>query len=219
MVYGNINYRSGSGVCFTRDPINGERIPVINFLAMSEGDELMSGKRISSSSGMMELELPAAYSRLINLADLLEKKYSDMQRIEFTVENGEIYILQSRSGDRSAFSSVTIAVSMVNEHLITERQALLRVDSNKMDYFTHLMIDPLVKYEDLQKSLIGKGTPANQGVISGKIVFTNEQALVSAKLNEPHVLVLQDTSSEDVIGINSCVGLLIMNGNIINIYI
>jgi pyruvate,orthophosphate dikinase len=174
----------------------------------------MSGKRSSSSSGMMEQVLPSSYARLLDLADLLEKNYSDMQRIEFTVENGEVYILQSRSGDRSAFSSVAIAVNMVKEHLITERQALVRVDSNKMDYFTHLVIDPTVKYDELQQSLIGRGTPANEGVISGKIAFNNEQAQNFSKKNVPYILVLQDTTSDDVLGITSCAGVLIMNGSI-----
>lgn len=137
-----MNHNSGSGVCFTRNPTNGENISYGEYLPMSEGEEVVSGSRTPMQLGQLQHELPSIYSKLNIIEKKLEVHYKDMQDIEFTVENGQLYILQTRTAKRTAIASVKIAVSMVKEKLITEREALKRIDASQMDYFIHPMIDP-----------------------------------------------------------------------------
>jgi pyruvate,orthophosphate dikinase len=142
MVYGNMNHNSGSGVCFTRNPTNGENNSYGEYLPMSEGEEVVAGTRNPMQLGQLLHELPSIYSDLITIEKKLEVHYQDVQDIEFTVENGQLFILQTRNAKRTAIASVKIAVSMVKEKLITEREALKRIDASQMDYFLHPMIDP-----------------------------------------------------------------------------
>ena len=165
MVYGNMNKKSGSGVLFTRDPVTGENFPYGEYLAMSEGEDVVSGSHTPMKLDDLKHDSPSIYSELIKTANVLEKHYRDMQDIEFTVENNKFYILQTRRGKRTPPAGniifivivrlkleqciesldVKIAVSMVKEGLINQREAINRISANQMDFFLHPMIDPTVK--------------------------------------------------------------------------
>lgn len=141
MVYGNLNVKSGSGVCFTRNPATGEKRLFGEFLVNAEGEDVVAGIRTPMQITDLANEQPSVYETLVHIEKLLEKHYRNMQDIEFTIENGVLYILQTRNGKRTAQAAVRIAIDMVHEKLISEREALMRIDAKQMDYFLHPMID------------------------------------------------------------------------------
>lgn len=141
MVYGNLNNRSGSGVCFTRNPGTGEKRLYGEYLVNAEGEDVVAGIRTPMQITDLANEQPSVYETLVHIEKLLENHYRNMQDIEFTIENGVLYILQTRNGKRTAQAAVRIAIDMVHEKLISEREALMRIDAKQMDYFLHPMID------------------------------------------------------------------------------
>lgn len=205
MVYGNLNTKSGSGVLFSRDPVTGDNNPYGEYLVMSEGEDVVSGSHTPLKLDDMKRETPSIYNKLIDVKVNLEKHYRDMQDIEFTVENNELYILQTRRGKRTPPADVKIAVSMVEEGLINQREALCRINANQMDFFLHpmigriklhtnlytysqsqLYIDPAIKSTGLpgiQSLVIAKGLAASPGAACGVICFSNIKAKELAKVS------------------------------------
>ena len=145
MVYGNMNNKSGSGVLFTRDPVTGENVLYGEYLINSEGEDVVSGSHTPMKLDDLKRSFPSIYTELVKTANVLEKHYRDMQDIEFTVENNKLHILQTRKGKRTPPADVRIAVSMVREGLINQREAINRISADQMDFFLHPMIDPTVK--------------------------------------------------------------------------
>lgn len=214
MVYGNMNVRSGSGVAFTRNPATGEKEFYGEYLNNAEGEDVVAGIRTPMKVSDLHLEQPNVYDQLSHIERLLERHYRDMQDIEFTIENGVLFILQTRRGKRTAIASVRIAVSMVQEKLITERDALMRIDPYQMDFFLHPMIDPNCAPETLGAKLVGRGLAASAGAASGKLVFSCEAAEEYKKNNINCILCRNETSADDIGGLNAAIGVLTIHGGV-----
>lgn len=207
MVFGNLGDDSGTGVAFTRNPSTGERKYYGEYLMKAQGEDVVAGIRTPMHLDEMKKNLPETYKELTNIFDILETHYKDMMDIEFTMENGKLYILQSRAGKRTGASAVKIAVDMVKEKMITEEEAVLRVDPLALDQLLHPMIDP-----DAKKEEIAKGLPASPGAGSGQIVFTAEDATEWASEGKKVVLVRLETSPEDIEGMNVAQAILTGRG-------
>lgn len=215
MVFGNMNYKSGTGVCFTRHPSTGENVFFGEYLCNAEGEELVAGCRSPHGLEYLKKTQPAVFESLSIIQKQLEFSYRDMQDIEFTVENGELFVLQTRTGKRTAQASVRIAVEMAEERLITQREALLRVDANQMDFFQHPTIDPAIAATGLcglGNLKIGRGLPASSGASTGAIVFSSESALQWSREGRAVILCRVETSADDIVGFKACEGILTMKG-------
>lgn len=209
MVYGNLTDDSLTGVAFSRNPSTGENELYGEYLEKAQGEDIVSGVRTPKSIEAMERDYPNIYKELKDISKLLEKHYTDMQDMEFTVEKGKLYILQTRNGKRTTKAALTIAVQMVDEKLITKEEALLRIEPNKIDELLH----PVFDQDSLKLAkTITTGLPASPGAVSGKIYF-NVKDVVKAK-NEgiDAILVRNETSPEDIEGMNSAVGILTVRG-------
>ena len=217
MVFGNMGDDCATGVAFTRDPSTGENYFYGEYLVNAQGEDVVAGIRtpqpINNAKGCdknlppMEEVMPECYSQLVNIRDILEKHYKDMQDIEFTIETGKLFMLQTRNGKRTACAAIKIAVDMVAEGLIDEKTAVLRVAPSQLDQLLHPSLDPKAP-----KKKIAKGLPASPGAASGQVVFTADEAEAAAKLGLKVILVRVETSPEDIHGMHAAQGILTARG-------
>ena len=209
MVFGNLNDNSGTGVAFTRDPATGENKLMGEFLVNAQGEDVVAGVRTPMPIAQMKEQFPEAYADFEKVCALLENHYRDMQDMEFTVENGKLYMLQCRNGKRTAQAALKIACDLVDEGIRTEEEAVSMIDPRNLDTLLHPQFDTaaLKKAEP-----IGKGLGASPGAACGKIVFTAEDAEAWAKRGEKVVLVRLETSPEDITGMKSAQGILTVRG-------
>ncbi|GAB5450034.1 MAG: pyruvate, phosphate dikinase [Halioglobus sp.] len=203
MVYGNFGDDSGSGVAFTRNPSTGERKFFGEILFNAAGEDVVAGIRTPLPVEALQEKMPAVYDELYKTQALLEKHYRDMQDIEFTIQEGRFYMLQTRSGKRTGRASVKIAVDMVREGLINEREALMRVSPDHVESFLHPMIDPAAK-----RDIIATGLPASPGGATGQVVFSAEEAEQEADAGNAVILVRRETTPEDIHGMKVASGIL-----------
>ncbi len=219
MVFGNMGNDCATGVAFTRDPSTGEKFFYGEFLVNAQGEDVVAGirtpqpinlegkKRSDEKLPSMEEVLPDCYKTLVDIYQKLEKHYRDMQDIEFTIERGKVWMLQTRNAKRTAKAAVKVAVDMVSEKLINESEAILRIDPAQLDQLLHPTLDPKAK-----KDVLGKGLPASPGAATGKVVFSAEDAEKVSKQGEPVILVRVETSPEDIHGMNVAQGILTARG-------
>ncbi|MHC4123012.1 MAG: pyruvate, phosphate dikinase, partial [Planctomycetota bacterium] len=207
MVFGNMGKDCGTGVCFTRNPSTGEKEFYGEFLMNAQGEDVVAGIRTPQPLKKLSKIMPKAYKQLITLMKRLEKHYKDMQDIEFTIQQTKLYILQTRTGKRTAEAAVRIAVEMVNERLIPARQAVTRVTPDQLDRLLHPHFDPKAK-----RTVITKGLPASPGAAVGQVVFTAEDAESWRKKNKKVILVRIETSPEDIGGMDAAEGILTARG-------
>ncbi|QIB67267.1 pyruvate, phosphate dikinase [Kineobactrum salinum] len=203
MVFGNFGDTSGSGVAFTRNPSNGDPLFFGEFLFNAAGEDVVAGTRTPLPVSALQERLPAVYDELYTTQALLEHHYRDMQDLEFTVQEGRLYMLQTRSGKRTGRASVKIAVDMVREGLITEKEALMRVSPEHVESFLHPMVDPARKTE-----IVATGLPASPGGATGRIVFSAEEAVEVAAGGDSVILVRRETTPEDIHGMKVAAGIL-----------
>jgi pyruvate,orthophosphate dikinase len=209
MVYGNMGETSGTGVAFTRNPSTGENKVFGEFLINAQGEDVVAGIRTPLTIDKLKDMMPEIYDEFINASEKLEHHYKDMQDIEFTIEEGILYILQTRSGKRTADAALRAAVEMVDEGLISKEEAVLRVEPKALDQLLHPKFDP----NELEKSVpIAKGLPASPGAASGKIYFTAEDAVEASLKGEDTILVRKETSPEDIEGMSKAKGILTSRG-------
>jgi pyruvate,orthophosphate dikinase len=206
MVFGNMGDDSATGVGFTRNPSTGEKEFYGEYLTNAQGEDVVAGVRTPHPIADLKKEMPGVYQQLREITSKLEKHYRDVQDFEFTVEKGKLYMLQTRTGKRTAFAAVKIAVDMVKEKLITKEEALLRLDPQQIDQLLHPIIDPKAKVK-----VIAKGLPASPGAATGKAVFTADEA---AKLGEKEkvILVRMETCPDDIHGMDAAQGILTARG-------
>ncbi len=207
MVFGNTGENSGTGVGFTRDPSTGERKFFAECLINAQGEDVVAGIRTPMHIAELKKTMPKAYSELMVIQQKLEKHYKDMLDIEFTVQEGKLYMLQSRVGKRTAAAALKIAVDMVKERMIDKKTALLRIDPMQLDQLLHPMIDTKASVK-----VLCKGLPASPGAAVGKVVFTAEVAEKAAANNEKVILVRTETSPEDIGGMHAAQGILTARG-------
>lgn len=209
MVFGNLNDNSGTGVAFTRDPATGENKLMGEFLVNAQGEDVVAGVRTPMPISQMKDQFPEAYAEFEKVCRLLENHYRDIQDMEFTVENGKLYMLQCRSGKRTAQAALKIACDLVDEGMRTEEEAVSMIDPRNLDTLLHPQFDTAA----LKKATpIGRGLGASPGAACGKIVFTAEDAEEWAKRGEKVVLVRLETSPEDITGMKSAQGILTVRG-------
>jgi pyruvate,orthophosphate dikinase len=207
MVFGNMGDNSGTGVGFTRDPSTGDRRFFAEYLPNAQGEDVVAGIRTPLHIDELKRQLPRAYSELDRIYKKLEKHYRDMLDIEFTVQEGKLYMLQSRVGKRTAKSALRIALDLVKEKLIDRNTALLRIDPLQLDQLLHPMIDPKAEVK-----VLAKGLPASPGAAVGKAVFTANEAEEWAARGEKVILVRPETSPEDIGGMHAAQGILTARG-------
>ena len=209
MVFGNLNDNSGTGVAFTRDPATGEKKLMGEFLTNAQGEDVVAGVRTPMPIAQMEEKFPAAYKQFVQVCSILEEHYRDMQDMEFTVENGKLYMLQCRNGKRTAQAALKIACDLVDEGMIDEKQAVLMIDPRNLDTLLHPQFDA----KALKKAVpMGKGLGASPGAACGKIVFSAEDAKEWKARGEKVVLVRLETSPEDIEGMKAAQGILTVRG-------
>ncbi len=207
MVFGNMGESSGTGVAFTRDPSTGERRFFGEFLLNAQGEDVVAGIRTPLPISALAEKIPGAYRELQTIYKRLERHYKDMLDLEFTIQEGKLYMLQTRVGKRTAASAVRIAVDMVKEKLIDQKTAIQRIDPQQLDQLLHPMIDPKAKVR-----VVAKGLPASPGAAVGKVVFTAADAERMAERGERVVLVRTETSPEDIGGMHAAQGILTARG-------
>jgi pyruvate,orthophosphate dikinase len=209
MVFGNLGDTSGTGVAFTRNPSTGERKVFGEFLINAQGEDVVAGIRTPKPIEQLRDFMPEVYDQFIEVTKILERHYKDMQDIEFTIENGNLYLLQTRTGKRTAKAAVTIAVDMMNEGFIDKETAIMRVNPEQIDQLLH----PTFKVEGLEKAKkIAKGLPASPGAATGKVYFTSEKVVEITKKGEKAILVRVETSPEDIEGMVNAEGIVTSRG-------
>ncbi len=219
MVFGNLGNSSATGVAFTRNPSTGESELYGEFLVNAQGEDVVAGirtpqniteaARIASGSDKPSLEklMPEAFAEFRSICDTLERHYRDMQDLEFTIERGTLWMLQTRSGKRTAKAALKIAVDMAEAGLISEQEAVARIDPASLDQLLHPTIDPHAR-----RDIIGSGLPASPGAATGEIVFTSEEAVQADKEGRKVILVRVETSPEDIHGMHAAEGILTTRG-------
>ena len=207
MVFGNMRQSSGTGVCFTRNPSTGERLLYGEYLLNAQGEDVVAGIRTPNPISRLEEELPEVFRQLSEITARLEKHYRDMQDIEFTIERGKLFILQTRSGKRTGAAAVKVAVAMFKEGLIDRKTALQRVSPEQLDQLLHPMIDPQVKVQ-----VLTTGLPASPGAAQGYVVFNPDEAEEMAKQGEKVILVRRETSPDDFHGMVAAEAILTQRG-------
>ena len=208
MVFGNMGETSGTGVAFTRNPSTGEKVLYGEFLMNAQGEDVVAGIRTPQSIQQLADTNPAVYAEFVAIADKLEKHYGDMQDMEFTIEEGKLYMLQTRNGKRTAHAALKIAVDLVNEGMATKEEALLKVDPKQLDALLHPQFDAAALKA---AKPVAKGLPASPGAATGRAFFTAEKAKEEAK-NGKVVLVRLETSPEDIEGMDAAQGVLTVRG-------
>ncbi len=212
MVYGNTGDDSGTGVCFTRDPSTGEKTFFGDFLLNAQGEDVVAGIRTPMHLNELSKRMPKVYKQLERVRQTLEKHYRDMQDLEFTVENGKLYMLQTRTGKRTPSAAFQIAVDMVDERLIKVEEALERIQPDDVERLFYRVLDPQLNRAELSSRKIVTGINAVPGAAVGRVVFTAEDAEAWAARGEKVVLVRHETSPEDVGGMNVAQGILTATG-------
>ncbi|MEQ8357960.1 MAG: pyruvate, phosphate dikinase [Cytophagales bacterium] len=210
MVYGNMGDDSATGVCFSRNPANGSKELFGEFLINAQGEDVVAGIRTPRNINELNEIMPQSYGELVEIINKLEEHYKDMQDIEFTIQQGKLYILQTRSGKRTGMASVKIAVDMVAENLISEAEAVLNlVEPRHLDQLLH---PQLSSTETKPEDILGHGLPASPGAAVGKVVFSSEEAEEAKKQEIPVIMVRIETSPEDVGGMSAAEGILTSRG-------
>ena len=209
MVFGNLNENSGTGVAFTRDPATGEKKLMGEFLVNAQGEDVVAGVRTPMPIAQMAEQFPEAYADFVKVCGILEEHYRDMQDMEFTVENGKLYMLQCRNGKRTAQAALKIACDLVDEGMIDEKKAVLMIDPRNLDTLLHPQFDTAALKA---ATPIGKGLGASPGAACGKIVFSAEDAKAWNDRKEKVVLVRLETSPEDIEGMKAAQGILTVRG-------
>jgi pyruvate,orthophosphate dikinase len=212
MVFGNTGDNSGTGVCFTRDPSTGEKTFFGDFLLNAQGEDVVAGIRTPMQLSELKTRMPKVYKQLEKVRQTLEKHYRDMQDMEFTVENGKLYMLQTRTGKRSPGAAFQMAVDMANEKLISREEALERLKSEDIERLFYPVIDPKLARSELASRKLAEGINAVPGAAVGKAVFTAEEAEHWAERGEKVILVRRETSPEDVGGMYVAQGILTATG-------
>ncbi|MBU1290703.1 pyruvate, phosphate dikinase [bacterium] len=207
MVFGNMGEDSGTGVGFTRNPSTGEKEDYGEYLLNAQGEDVVAGIRTPLPLSNLKNDLPEVYEELIKIVTLLEKHYRDVQDYEFTIEKGKLYLLQTRTGKRTAQAALKIAVDMVEEGIISKEEAILRIEPNQLNQLLHRRIDPKAKVE-----VIAKGLPASPGAAYGKVVFTADEAEELGKEGERVILVRTETTPDDIHGMVEAQGVLTSRG-------
>jgi pyruvate,orthophosphate dikinase len=207
MVFGNRGESSGTGVCFTRDPATGEKRLFGEFLSNAQGEDVVAGIRTPEPIERMEKRMPESYEQLVETLERLELHYRDLQDIEFTVEEGRLYLLQTRTGKRTAAAALRAAVEMVDEGLISREEAVARIDPGQLDQLLHPMIDPKAKIE-----VATRGLNASPGAASGAIVLDADSAEERGKAGEDVILVRWETTPDDIHGLIQSRGVLTAHG-------
>ncbi len=207
MVFGNKGNDSATGVAFTRDPSTGAKKVYGEYLVNAQGEDVVSGARTPQPISKLKKQMPKIYKELENLMKKLEKHYKDMQDIEFTIEQGKLYMLQTRNGKRTAQAALKIAVDMVKERLLTRKQAIGRIDPNALDQLLHPRLDPASKYE-----VLVKGLPASPGAATGKVVFDADRAEELGRNGEKVILTRWETTPDDIHGVIVAQGILTSHG-------
>ena len=217
MVFGNMGDDCATGVAFTRDPATGENYFYGEYLVNAQGEDVVAGIRTPQPINRAKLKegdlpsmeevMPDSYAQLVEIRAILEKHYKDMQDIEFTIEKGKLYMLQTRTGKRTAHAAIRIAVDMVVEGLITDKEAVLRVDPEQLDQLLHPSLDPRA-----EKQIIAKGLPASPGAASGQVVFNADEAEEQTRLKKKVILVRMETSPDDIHGMHAAQGILTARG-------
>ena len=209
MAFGNMGDDCGTGVAFTRDPATGNKGLFGEFLTHAQGEDVVAGVRTPMHISEMEQKFPKAYKKFVEVCDILEKHYRDMQDMEFTVEHGELFMLQTRNGKRTAQAALKIACDLVDEGMRTEQEAVLMIDPRNLDTLLHPQFDAAA----IKKATpIGKGLGASPGAACGKIVFTAEDAEAWKARGEKVILVRLETSPEDITGMKASQGILTVRG-------
>ena len=209
MVYGNSGNNSGTGVAFTRNPATGEKALFGEYLINAQGEDVVAGIRTPSPIATLKDEMPEVYTEFANIAERLEKHYKDMQDMEFTIENGKLFILQTRNGKRTAKAAIKVAVDLVNEGMITKDEAVLMVDPKQLDALLHpTFTDSALK----NGKVVAEGLAASPGAGTGKIYFTASDVIENKKKGIDSILVRLETSPEDIEGMNSSKGVLTIRG-------
>ncbi|MCX7933183.1 MAG: pyruvate, phosphate dikinase [Rhodovarius sp.] len=216
MVFGNMGEDCATGVCFTRDPSTGENVFYGEYLVNAQGEDVVAGirtpqpmskARAKPGERPMEEVMPAAYAELLRVREVLERHYKDMQDIEFTVQKNKLYMLQTRTGKRTAAASLRIAVDMANEGLISREEAIMRVSPASLDQLLHPTLDPAAP-----RRLLAKGLPASPGAACGAVVFSADEAEARGSKGEAVILVRIETSPEDIHGMHAARGILTTRG-------
>src|SRR3954470_13708895 len=207
MVFGNKGESSGTGVCFTRDPSTGESVLYGEFLVNAQGEDVVSGMRTPEPISEMQRLLPEAYAQLLETLERLEAHYRDMQDIEFTVEEGRLFLLQTRTGKRTATAALRVAVEMAGEGLISRDEAVARIDPGQLDQLLHPMIDPTAEIE-----VVAQGLNASPGAASGEIVLDADTAETRGKAGDDVILVRWETTPDDIHGLIHARGVLTAHG-------
>lgn len=209
MVFGNMGDDCGTGVAFTRNPSTGENEMYGEYLIDAQGEDVVAGIRTPEPIAKLHEVMPEIYNEFVDISKRLEVHYKDMQDMEFTIEKGKLYMLQTRSGKRTAAAALKIAVDLVNEGLITKEEALLQIDPNQLDSLLH----PTFEEKSLKAANpIAQGLPASPGAATGKVYFTAEAAANAAKEGEKVILARQETSPEDIEGMYAAEGILTSRG-------
>jgi pyruvate, orthophosphate dikinase len=209
MVYGNLGDDSGTGVCFSRDPSTGEKVFYGEYLMNAQGEDVVAGIRTPKTLSTLRDQNPDIYQQLEDVRAKLEAHYQDMQDMEFTIQQGTLFILQTRNGKRTGAAAIKIAVDMVEEGVINREKAVTRVTPDQLDQVFHPMIDPLAK---MKNKAIAKGLNASPGAAAGQIVFTADDAEEWVKKGKKVLLVRRETSPEDIGGMHAAEGILTSTG-------
>src|SRR5665811_1451045 len=213
MVFGNLGDDCGTGVAFTRDPASGENVFYGEYLINAQGEDVVAGVRTPQKIATLQKKMPNVYKELLEIRRTLEDHYGDMQDIEFTVEKGTLWMLQTRTGKRTGFAEVRIAVEMVDEKRITPEQAVLRVNPDSLNQLLRPIFDPKAKEEAMAAGRVfAHGLNAGPGAATGRVVFTAHDAFDWAERGEKVLLVREETSPEDIKGMNAAEGILTARG-------
>lgn len=207
MVFGNMGGNSGSGVGFTRDPATGEKKLYGEYLINAQGEDVVAGIRTPQPLSMLKKQMPAIHAQLVDITNKLERHYRDVQDFEFTIEKGTLFMLQTRSGKRTAQAAIKIAFNMVNEGLIDKKEALMRIDPSQLDQLLHRRFDPQAELE-----VLTSGLAASPGAATGAVVFTADRAVELVEQGEKVILVRKETSPEDIHGMAVAEGILTARG-------
>ena len=212
MAFGNLGDTSGTGVAFTRNPATGEKGLMGEFLVNAQGEDVVAGVRTPMPIAQMAEVFPEVYAQFQEVCKTLEGHYRDMQDMEFTIEDKKLYMLQTRNGKRTATAAIKIACDLIDEGMITEKEALMQIDAKSLDMLLHPTFDPKALKEADKNNVVGKGIAASPGAAAGTIVFTAEDAVVEGKKGRKVVLVRLETSPEDIEGMKYAQGILTVRG-------
>jgi pyruvate,orthophosphate dikinase len=212
MAFGNMGNDCGTGVAFTRNPATGEKGLMGEFLMNAQGEDVVAGVRTPMPISKMAEVLPDVYKEFLSICEKLEKHYRDMQDMEFTIEKGKLYMLQTRNGKRTAAAAIKIACDLIDEKMISEQEALMQIDAKSLDMLLHPQFDPKALKAADKNNVVGKGIAASPGAAAGQIVFTAEDAVKEGKQGKKVVLVRLETSPEDIEGMKYAQGILTVRG-------